>query len=125
MELRGTRMHVDQSDDDRKKQEALNRAFILAASNGCTDILRALLDVGVDVHAKAGQRALDEAALNGRTEAALLLMEAGVFLWPDCGVGAPWRLAASNGHKDTARAIIDWQDKHPPGTEKGSQPAQP
>jgi ankyrin repeat protein len=50
-----------------------------AASEGHTDIVRALIDAGVDVNAKDnyGPTALEVAALNGHTDIVDLLKSAG------------------------------------------------
>jgi hypothetical protein len=83
-----------------------------------------LLNAGADVHA-GDEHALEVAALNGHTETAKMLLEAGADPRDESSPAAAWRLAAMNGHKDTVKTLFEWTDHHPSGTENGSRARQP
>jgi len=114
-------MPTDEGDNSGKRQQALNWALFLAAYDGKTEIVKALLDAGADVHA-GDEHALEIAVLHGHTETAMALLEAGANPRDESSPVAAWRLAAMNGHKDTVKALVERTDRQP---RPPSQPPQP
>jgi ankyrin repeat protein len=111
-------MHTDEGKTSEKKQQALDLALFLAAYDGKTDIVKALLKAGANVHA-GDEHALEIAVLHGHTDTAKALLEAGADPRDESSPDAAWRLAAMNGHIDTVKALFEWTNRHPP------QPPQP
>lgn len=99
------------------RQQALNWALLLAAHDGQTLVVSALLDAGANPRA-GDSHALQYAAQFGHTETVKVLLEAGADTHDDLSSVAAWRLAAQNGHKDTVKALFEWAEKHPRAEEK-------
>jgi ankyrin repeat protein len=83
--------------------------LVLAARDGHIDTVKALLDKGADVNAKAdkGFTALQAAAASGHTEIVRLLLARGADVNAVGFFGSnPLRIAAWNGHFDTVRTLL-------------------
>jgi ankyrin repeat protein len=82
-----------------------------AARRGHTEVVRLILERGVDVFASVGDSKLDAlnyACMDGRNEVVELLLAAGAPLqgYPD-GDMTPLMWAARNGHLSTIRLLLD------------------
>ena len=93
-----------------KEKKALEKALRLAARNGDTNQIRALLKRGVDinaVHEESGQTALMYAAANGNKEAVELLLKNGANINQDDKKGySALAWAVANGKTDMVNLLI-------------------
>ena len=78
-----------------------------AARNGNTELVRALMSVGLDTSGDEAEAALRAAAEAGKFEVVKFLVEAGVAPEGDGSTQAPVMLATSNGHTDVAKYLSD------------------
>ena len=124
----------------------MDRALRMAASDGDTESVRALLNAGADVHAgtdaplwfAAGGRhtdtmralldaganqdiALLEAAANGLVELVKELLAKGANVHTCRGL--PLMMAAHNGHTETVRVLKNWKRRGKKKRASGSQTA--
>jgi ankyrin repeat protein len=84
--------------------EEKEAALVLAAENGQTDTVRALLDAGANVHV-VDDMPLRLAALNGHADTVKALLDAGADVHAD--EDAALLLAAGDGHAGTVKALLD------------------
>src|ERR1039457_817843 len=80
-------------------------ALVLAAENGQTDTVKALLAAGADVHA-VDDLAMWLAAKNGHTEPVKVLLDAGAHVRAKEDWALQW--AVKNGHTDPVRLLNEW-----------------
>jgi hypothetical protein len=73
-----------------------------AARNGNSQLVRALMAVGLDPSGDEAERALRAAAAAGQREVVEFLLEAGVDPEGDGGTDSPLMLATANGHAEVA-----------------------
>src|ERR1022692_2862022 len=106
-------------------------ALALAAENGHTETVRALLDAGADVHARtdaplwvAAMRGhadtmLQKASANGHVDTVKVLLAAGanVHALGDKAL----RRAAGNGHTDAVRLWNEWMAREAKKRAEGSE----
>ena len=88
--------------DPNYKDESGYTALSLAAENGHTEIVQALIDQGADLNIQNedGNTALIRAAINGHTETAKLLIDQGADLNIQNNLGKTAQsIATENGHK--------------------------
>ncbi|KAI1869012.1 uncharacterized protein JN550_005999 [Neoarthrinium moseri] len=88
----------------------LGKALYIATSNGHLEVIRTLLDHGVDIEARAGKdgNALQAAALAGQADAAELLLKRGASSAVPCKrYGTPLAAAAEKGHERTCTVLLN------------------
>jgi hypothetical protein len=100
-------------EDNRKKGALMtdediplcvDRALVVAAENGQTDTVRALLDAGANVYV-VDDLPLWLAALNGHADTVKALLDAGADVHAD--EDSALLLAAASGHTGTVKALLD------------------
>src|ERR1035437_5158745 len=109
----------------------VDRALCMAAWEGHTETVRALLDDGAEVHARtdaplwvAAMRGhadtmLQKASANGHDDTVKVLLEAGA----DVHAKEDWavRWAAGNGHTDTVTVLNEWMAREAKKPAEGSE----
>ena len=86
----------------------INKKLIKAVIAGQIENVRALLDLGADIHSK-NDFALSQAAFNGHTKIVELLLDHGadIHAGDEEGPDSALQFAAMRGHTDTVKLLLD------------------